>query len=78
MKHGRDDIYPIGGLRNLLRDQCKEAGGIRAWCRAHELSPGHISRVIGGHKLPGPKLLMALNLRESTVYVPTRFRAQPT
>ena len=70
--HGPDDIYPLGGVRSLLRDKCAKAGGIRAWGRLHKISAGHVSHVINGHKLPGPKLLTALGLHESTVYVPTR------
>lgn len=70
MKHGPQDIYPIGGLRNLLRTDCEKFGGIRPWGRAHQISYSHVSRVICGKAEPGPKLLRALGLRASTVYVP--------
>jgi len=78
VKHGPTDIYPLGGLRLLLRDECEKVGGIRLWGRAHEISASHVSRVINGHAKPGPKLLRELNLKESTVYVPTRWRTTPT
>lgn len=73
MRHGPDDIYPLCGVRSLLKDECAKTGGVRAWGRLHEISAGHISRVINGHQLPGQKVLMALDLRASTVYVPTRW-----
>jgi hypothetical protein len=71
MKHAATDIYPLGGLRLLLRDECEKVGGIRAWGRARRISASHVSRVIRGEMRPGPKLLTALGLKESTVYVPT-------
>ncbi len=68
------DIFSLGAVALLLRDACQEAGGIRAWSRANGVSAALVSRVISRHRKPGPKLLMALNLRESTVYVPTRWQ----
>lgn len=63
------DIFPIGGLRALLKANCANAGGMRAWGRLHGITAAYISRVIRGEKMPGPKLLDALNLEPSTVYV---------
>jgi hypothetical protein len=63
------DIFPIGALRALLKASCANAGGLRAWGRLHGITAAYISRVIRGEKLPGPKLLDALNLMPSTVYV---------
>ena len=63
------DIFSIGALRNLLKAHCANAGGMRAWGRLHGITAAYISRVIKGDKLPGPKLLNALNLEPSTVYV---------
>ena len=63
------DIFAIGGMRALLKASCANAGGMRAWGRLHGITAAYISRVIAGKKLPGPKLLDALNLQPSTVYV---------
>jgi len=63
------DIFSIGALRNLLKASCANAGGMRAWGRLHGITAAYISRVIAGQGLPGPKLLDALNLEPSTVYV---------
>jgi hypothetical protein len=63
------DIFPIGAMRNLLRATCANAGGLRAWGRLHGISAAYISRVIRGQMNPGEKLLNALNLEPSTVYV---------
>jgi hypothetical protein len=63
------DIFAIGALRNLLKASCANAGGMRAWGRLHDISAPYISRVIAGKKIPGQKLLDALNLQPSTVYV---------
>src|SRR3990167_10145493 len=63
------DIFSIGALRALLKATCANAGGMRAWGRLHGITAAYISRVIAGKGLPGPKLLDALNLEPSTVYV---------
>lgn len=63
------DIFSIGSLRNLLRATCANAGGMRAWGRIHGISAPYISRVISGKSSPGEKLLSAMNLEPSTVYV---------
>lgn len=64
-----NDIFSIGALRNLLKASCSNAGGMRAWGRLHGITAAYVSRVIKGDSLPGPKLLDALNLEPSTVYV---------
>jgi len=63
------DIFAIGAMRALLKASCTNAGGMRAWGRLHGITAAYVSRVIRGEKLPGPKLLDALNLEPSTVYV---------
>lgn len=74
MKHNPLDIYSIGGLRILLRDECEKAGGIRAWSRVHKISPAFVSLAIRGKRKPGPTLLRVLGLEPSTVYVPVQRR----
>jgi hypothetical protein len=63
------DIFSIGALRALLKASCANAGGMRAWGRLHGITAAYISRVIAGERGPGEKLLNALNLEASTVYV---------
>lgn len=63
------DIYSIGALRSLLRERCEVVGGVRAWSRAKKISAPYVSRVISGQRKPGEKILKALGLEESTVYV---------
>lgn len=68
------DVYPAGGVRLLLQKQCKLFGGIRPWARAHKVSAAYVSRTIRGEKPPAKKILDALCLEESTVYVPKQRR----
>lgn len=69
------DIFPLGALRALLKAMCGNAGGMRAWGRKHDVTAAYVSRVIAGKKIPGKKLLDAMGLEPSTVYVmKTRIR----
>jgi hypothetical protein len=43
-----------GDVRALLRAACEEAGGLRAWARAHNVSVPYVSDVLRGNKAPGP------------------------
>lgn len=63
------DIFSIGALRNLLKASCANVGGMRAWGRLHGITASYVSRVLAGEQGPGEKLLNALNLQASTVYV---------
>jgi hypothetical protein len=64
------DVYPLGGVLLLLKEQCETFGGIRKWSRAHKISAAYVSRILRGKKPPAKKLLDALGLEPSTVYVP--------
>lgn len=64
-----NDIFPLGALRALLKAMCGNAGGMRAWGRKHGVTAAYVSRVIAGKKIPGKKLLDAMGLEPSTVYV---------
>jgi hypothetical protein len=70
------DVYPLGGVRLLLKEQCERFGGIRKWGRAHKISAPYVSRVISGQKVPAKKLLDALGLEPSTVYVRKQRKAK--
>jgi hypothetical protein len=43
-----------------LKAQTDEAGGIRAWSRAHAFSASFISDVLGGNVAPSKRLLLIL------------------
>ena len=47
-------------VRKLLRNAI-EAGGLRAFCREHDLDPGFVSRVRDGGKL-SPAILNAIGV----------------
>lgn len=64
-----NDIFPLGALRALLKAMCGNAGGMRAWGRKHGVTAAYVSRVIAGKRIPGKKLLDAMGLEPSTVYV---------
>lgn len=50
-------------MRALLKAECEKVGGLRCWARAHEVDPGHVSRVIAGEKNPGEAVLKPLGLK---------------
>lgn len=55
-------------MRKWLKVECDRAGGIRAFARRAQISPGHISRVLRGEKQPGPFLLGWVGLEAVTTY----------
>ena len=53
----------IEDVRCLLQKRCRDAGGQRAFARAHGLSVQHISRVLAGmNKAPVGRLCDALGI----------------
>ena len=44
----------------LLRECVAEAGSLRAWAAAHELSHAYVRDVLMGSRPPGPRVLAAL------------------
>lgn len=70
------DVYSLGAVRLLLKQRCELVGGIRKWGRAHKISATYVSRILRGKKPPAKKLLDALGLQSSTVYVPKPRKAK--
>lgn len=64
-----------GQVRKLLRSAINKAGGLRAFCREHELDPGLVSRVNDGAKL-APAILAALVVEESGSVTTYRYRGK--
>lgn len=52
-------------LRKRLHDMCQDAGSIKAWSDANEISFGYVSAVIRGDIAPGNKILKAMGLRKA-------------
>lgn len=56
----------------LLREECRKAGGQKAWAAAQGISPAYVSDVLHAHRDPGPAILAALGLVKVTRYVNAR------
>jgi hypothetical protein len=50
-------------VSDLLRRRCKEAGGQRAFARAHGLLVQHVSQVVNRQRPPSKNLCKALGIR---------------
>jgi lambda repressor-like predicted transcriptional regulator len=60
----------------LLAAGIRNAGSLRAWSRAHDLSPAYVSGVMRGRYPPAGAILAALGLeREVNVVIRQRRRA---
>ena len=58
----------LHGMRKLLGREVDRAGGQVAWARRHGLHPSTINKVLNEQRLPGRKMLSALNLRKVIAY----------
>jgi hypothetical protein len=63
-------IRPIDleDLRKHLRREVDRAGGQVAWAKRHGLHPSTINKVLNEQRMPGRRLLGALNLRKVVAY----------
>ena len=61
-------LLDLQGMRELLGRELDRAGGQTAWARRHGLHPSSINKVLHEQRLPGPKMLAALNLRKVIAY----------
>jgi hypothetical protein len=59
-------------MRKLLGREVRRAGGQVAWARRHGLHPSTINKVLNEQRLPGRKMLAALNLHKVIAYERTR------
>lgn len=53
----------------LIEAACEAAGGRKAWGDAHGISTSHICDVLHTRRDPGRKILRALGLQRSALYV---------
>lgn len=56
----------------ILRDQCRSAGGQRAWAQANGVSEQYVCDILNARREPGDKILAAIGLRRVVRYVEMR------
>jgi DNA-binding transcriptional regulator YdaS (Cro superfamily) len=61
-------LLDLQAMRKLLGREVDRAGGQVAWARRHGLHPSTINKVLNEQRLPGRKMLAALNLRKVIAY----------
>ena len=61
-------LIDLQAMRKLLGREVDRAGGQVAWARRHGLHPSTINKVLNKQRLPGRKMLSALNLRKVIAY----------
>jgi hypothetical protein len=61
-------LLDLQAMRRLLGREVDHAGGQVAWARRHGLHPSTINKVLNEQRLPGRKMLAALNLRKVIAY----------
>jgi hypothetical protein len=61
----------------LLAADIRNAGSLRAWSRAHDLSPAYVSGVMCGRYPPAAAILAALGLERRVQTDIVRKRAAP-
>lgn len=66
-----DEELTTEQVRERLRALCVQAGSIRAWADAHEVSPAYVSDVLNGLRQPGLKLLRVLGLERTVLRIVT-------
>jgi hypothetical protein len=54
-------------VRKLLDRVIEEAGGLRAFCREHDIDHGLVSRIVNGKKPLAPAILDAIKIEKRTV-----------
>jgi hypothetical protein len=57
------DTMTLAQVIKLLNKECEKAGGQREWARANDIDHAWVSRLLGGGREPGDKVLAALKLR---------------
>lgn len=55
-------------VRKMLAEEVDYEGGVRAFARLAKIDAGHISRVMRGEKVPGPRILAWFGLRPVVRY----------
>jgi DNA-binding phage protein len=57
-------LLTIAKINKVLRREITQAGGPSQWARRTGISRAHISRVLHGHRQPGPEMIRGLGLQE--------------
>ena len=55
-------------VRRLLLRECEKAGSMSEWAKENYVSPGYVSDVVNGRRLPGGSILAALGLERVVTY----------
>jgi hypothetical protein len=61
-------IMKIDGIKKVLENACKKAGGQRAWGRQHGISPAYICETLAERREVGEKILKALGYKSTVFY----------
>src|SRR5262245_45022263 len=61
-------LIDLEGMRKLLRREVDRAGGQVAWAKRHGLHPSTINKVVNEQRMPGRRMLVALQLQKVTAY----------
>ena len=61
-------LIDLDGMRKLLRREVDRAGGQVAWAKRHGLHPSTINKVVNEQRMPGRRMLAALQLQKVTAY----------
>ena len=61
-------LIDLTTMRRALRREVERAGGQVAWAKRHGLHPSTINKVLNEQRLPGRRMLSALNLRKVIAY----------
>src|SRR5262245_58168094 len=61
-------LIDLDGMRKLLRREVDRAGGQVAWAKRHGLHPSTINKVVNEQRMPGRRMLTALQLQKVTAY----------
>jgi hypothetical protein len=61
-------LIDLDGMRKLLRREVDRAGGQVAWAKRHGLHPSTINKVVNEQRMPGRRMLVALQLQKVTAY----------
>lgn len=64
------EIFTEKDVRDWLRREVDEAGGIAAWARPRDFSPQYVSGVIGGARPLSPRILGELGFVRVVHYIP--------
>ena len=60
--------YTADEVRAMLRRQCEEAGGQKAWATENRVSTAYVNDILQCRKMPGGMVAEILGVHRSTVY----------